>query len=294
MSNYDGSICLDNDEWDRRFPYSSQAIRRRLRARQSVCKAAEPDQLDSDLDSHHRARSPSRATSSHGSETRQRSGSRGPSPHHDHHGDSDQPSDPEYRHPPVPDDRGEQDEEGPVVPPQAQESVAGIPRLSDDESNNDRELADAEPSVQPSMQSSASQDRAKLQHNIGGRRCCRTDDREDCGPIGDSVTEHGRDDITQLPRKRRRISTSAPASRETMPKRQTLLQCASSRTRQAQRPTTQCPKRGRSQRSPPSPRSSGRSTLEEERVEASVAKFEEWPLDDAVLKRVIVDGVTTF
>ncbi|KAK4098518.1 hypothetical protein N658DRAFT_455066, partial [Parathielavia hyrcaniae] len=26
----DGSICLDNEEWDRRFPFSHQALRRRL------------------------------------------------------------------------------------------------------------------------------------------------------------------------------------------------------------------------------------------------------------------------
>ncbi len=32
-------------------------------------------------------------------------------------------------HPPVPDDRGEQDEDGYIVPPQTQESRASIPRL---------------------------------------------------------------------------------------------------------------------------------------------------------------------
>ena len=57
-------------------------------------------------------------------------------------------------HPPVPDDRGEQDEDGSVVPPQAQESRASILRLWDDE---------------PSMQLSTSQDRINPQHDIGRR-----------------------------------------------------------------------------------------------------------------------------
>ena len=35
-SNQDGSICLDNDEWDRRFPFSHQAIRRRSQVRRIV------------------------------------------------------------------------------------------------------------------------------------------------------------------------------------------------------------------------------------------------------------------
>ncbi|KXX76730.1 hypothetical protein MMYC01_209296 [Madurella mycetomatis] len=191
-------------------------------------------------------------------------------------------SDPEQRHPLVPDDGGEQNEEGPITPTQAKESLASIPRLSDDESNNDREVANAE----LSMQLSASQDRANLKHNIGRRRHCGPGDGEGSGPIEDSVTEHGRDgDITQPPRKRCRISTSTPTTRETVPKRQTRLRCTRPQSRQAQRPATKRPERRRSQRGLPSPRSPGSSALEEETVEAPVEMFEEWPLDGAVLKR---------
>jgi hypothetical protein len=94
----------------------------------------------------------------------------------------------EQRDPQVLGDRGERHEEGPVVPPQAQESVAGMPRLLDDESNNNRELTDAESSVQPFMEPFASEDRAKLQPDVGRRWYYGTDDREVCGSIDDSVT----------------------------------------------------------------------------------------------------------
>ena len=71
-------------------------------------------------------------------------------------------------HPPVPDNKGEQDEDSSVVPPQAQENRARIPRLSDDEQ---------------SMQLSTSQDRVNPQHDIGRRQHC------DVG----SDAEHSRD-----------------------------------------------------------------------------------------------------
>lgn len=50
----------------------------------------------------------------------------------------------------------------------------------------------------------------------------------------------------------------------------------------------------RSQRSIPSPPSSWGPILEEETVKAPVAKFEEWPLGNAVFKRVTLNGVPTF
>ncbi|EJT68331.1 hypothetical protein GGTG_14089 [Gaeumannomyces tritici R3-111a-1] len=56
----------------------------------------------------------------------------------------------EHRHPLVLDDGGEQNEDCSVVPPQAQESRAGMPSLSGDESGNESELANTEPSMQPS------------------------------------------------------------------------------------------------------------------------------------------------
>jgi hypothetical protein len=38
-SNHDGSICLDDEEWDRRFPFSHQARRRRLQAKRATKSA---------------------------------------------------------------------------------------------------------------------------------------------------------------------------------------------------------------------------------------------------------------
>ncbi|EJT71107.1 hypothetical protein GGTG_10367 [Gaeumannomyces tritici R3-111a-1] len=68
----------------------------------------------------------------------QRSGSCHLFRHRDHRGDSVQTSDPEHRHPLVLDDGGEQNEDCSVVPPQAQESRAGMPSLSGDESGNEK------------------------------------------------------------------------------------------------------------------------------------------------------------
>ena len=109
--------------------------------------------------------SPRSAASNRGVETQQRFDDRRLSQHH-HRDDSDPTSDPEQRHPPITDGREKQNKEGSVVPPQAQKGMGGIPRLLDDESNNERNLANTEPSIQPS----ASQDRANLQHEIGRRR----------------------------------------------------------------------------------------------------------------------------
>ncbi|RYP45617.1 hypothetical protein DL768_008054 [Monosporascus sp. mg162] len=132
------------------------------------------------------------------------------------------------------------------------------------------ELANAEPSVQPSD----SQDRNSRRGN-GGRHCYANYE----------------DDYRPHPT-RRRISTSILATHGTATKRQPHPHCAGSRSQQVQRPSKR-PKR-RSQRSTPSPPSSGASTLEEETVKVPVAKFEEWPLRNAVLKRVTVGEVATF
>jgi hypothetical protein len=62
MSSRDGSICLPNDEWDKRFPFSHQAVLSRRRARHAVKNArdaVQPDQPQSVL-------SPCQAASSHG------------------------------------------------------------------------------------------------------------------------------------------------------------------------------------------------------------------------------------
>ena len=112
-----------------------------------------------------------------------------------------------------------------------------MPSLSGDESSNERELANTEPSMQPS----ASQERVNIQHNIGRRRRrrrCDTDDEEDYFPIVGSDTKQGKDeDAVRQPRgKRRKVNRSAPTTRRTAPKRQTRLRCTYSPSLQAQRP----------------------------------------------------------
>ncbi len=153
--------------------------------------------------------SPCSAASGRGVDPQQRSGSCRLS-QRDHRGDSVQTSDPEHRRPLVPDDGGEQNEDGSVVSPQAQESRAGMQSLSGDESSNERELANTEPSMQPTT----SQGWVNLQHNIGRRRRrrrrrrrCDTDDEEDCSPIVGSDAKQGKDeDVVRPPRgKRRRL-----------------------------------------------------------------------------------------
>ncbi|KAK4233277.1 hypothetical protein C8A03DRAFT_48127 [Achaetomium macrosporum] len=250
-SNHDGSICLDNEFWDRRFPFSHQALQRRLQARhaaKSAYNAAEADQSQSILDPHCRPLGPRRAASSHGGsaaaslecKTQQRSDSCCLSQHYHHRGDSVRTNDPEYRHPQVLYYGGEQDEESSVVPPQAQESRAGIPTIRQPE---------------PGQYSA---------HRLSS-------------PIAGSNAKQGKDeDIVQPPRgKGRRVNTSAPTTRRTAPKRQT-----------PQRPPpTQGQNRRQSQRSISKPQSSAGSALEEETVEAAFASFEEWPLE-AVLERM--------
>ncbi|KAK0702719.1 hypothetical protein B0H67DRAFT_650083 [Lasiosphaeris hirsuta] len=117
--------------------------------------------------------------------------------------------------------------EGSVMPPQVQESPASIPSLSDDESTKKRELANAEPSIQPS----ASQGRLNLQ--VGRRRHRDTNDG-DYRPIEDSDAEHSQDDIVPPPqRKRRRMNTSILSTGGTAAQRQTHQYYADSRlTRQ--------------------------------------------------------------
>ncbi|KAK4127925.1 hypothetical protein N657DRAFT_235516 [Parathielavia appendiculata] len=236
-SNHDGSICLENELWERRSPFSHQALQRRLQARRAAKSGyndAEADQPQSTLNPHCRPQGPRRAASSHGGELQQTSDSRCLSQHH-HCGDSVRTSDPEHRHPQVPDDGGKQDEESSVVPPHAQESLVGMPSVSGDESGNEGELANTAPSIQPS----ASQNQANIQH-IGCRRRCDIDGMEDCSPIVGSNAKLVKDkDVVQPPRgKRRRVNTSAPTTRRTVPKRQTRLRRTDSPSLQAQRPPT--------------------------------------------------------
>ncbi|KAL2017855.1 hypothetical protein VTK56DRAFT_1600 [Thermocarpiscus australiensis] len=184
--------------------------------------------------------------------------------------------------PPLPGD-GEQHENGPVVPEQAGESVAGVPSLTHDESNNDRKLADSKPSVQPSIQPPTSQSRQKLHHSIGRRQRWGTDNGEDRSPIEDSVTEYDRDDIIRPPyRKRRGISTVTVATGRTASQRQTRPDRGDSSSRDARRSSRRPRRQGKRGAARPPP--SRESTLERgsETDRAAAAAFEEWPLADAV------------
>ncbi len=229
--------------------------------------------------------SPSGAASGRGVDPQQRSGSRGLSQDRDHRDGNAQASGPEQRHPLAPDDG--QDEESSVVPTQAQESRTGMPSLSGDESGNKPELANTEPSMQPS----ASQQRVNLRRDVGHRRRrrrCGANDEEDYSPIGGSDSKQGKDDDAARPPrgKRRRVNTPAPAARETAPGRRARLRCTNSPSLRARRPPPAGnPERRQSQRSISEPQP---STLR-----AAFASFEEWPLK-AVVKRVLVDGVATF
>ncbi|KAK4141205.1 uncharacterized protein C8A04DRAFT_31178 [Dichotomopilus funicola] len=185
-----------------------------------------------------RSQSPRSASSNCGVETQQTFASRPLSQGHEHQDDSSQMSDRTQRDPLVPGDTKKQDEEGrTVVSPQAQESAAGIPRLSHDESNNDCELAGAEQSVQSSMQPSASQARPIPQHLIGRRRLCDADDGKDSCPTVDSDAEHSeKDDVVGPPcRKRRKVSTVTVATGRTASQRQTRPDYGDSSSREARR-----------------------------------------------------------
>jgi hypothetical protein len=196
-----------------------------------------------------------------------------------------------HTHVPVRDDRGDQDEEGSVVPPQAQESLASMPSLSVGESDNEYEPDSTKPSTQPPVQ-----DQINLQYNTGRRRRCDTADKDGCSPIVRSDAEQGKDeDVVRPPRRKRcRVNTSASLSLRRTPMRQTRLSRINSQSLQAPRLLTRDLERHQSQPSISNPRSSGGSALEEETVKAAFANFEGWPLEAVVLKRVRVGEVATF
>ncbi|KAL2188037.1 hypothetical protein L209DRAFT_777978 [Thermothelomyces heterothallicus CBS 203.75] len=239
-----------------------------------------------------RSQSPYSAGSNRGAETRQRSDRCRLSQLHDHYDGSSQTSDPEQRDPLVSGDREEQDKEGQaVVPSQAQETMADLPRLSHD-GNNDRELADAEPFAQSSIQPSASQPRAHVQRFLRRRRYRDTDDREDYYPTVGSDAEHDeKDDVVRPPRrKRRRVSTIIVAAGGTASQRRTRPDRGNSSSREA-RGSSQRPMR-QGKPGTTCPTSSREPTLERgpETDGDAAATFEEWPLGNAVLKRVTVAG----
>jgi hypothetical protein len=129
-SNRDGTLSLPNDEWDKMFPYSAPAIRRRIqasRAQESARKAAK-------LYQSHSSYNPS---SSCRPQTQQGADSSCFSQYNDHYGGSNRTSDPKHCHPPLPDRRREQNKKGSIVPLQGQECQTSIRRLSDNESENE-------------------------------------------------------------------------------------------------------------------------------------------------------------
>ena len=145
--------------------------------------------------------------------------------------------------------------------------------------------------AEPSMQPPASHVGVKRQHVLGRRQRHDTDDGEDYCPGVCSDTEHSEHDAVQPPRrKRRRVSAATHTAGGTVLQQQTRPYSGDSLSREAQR-SSQRPKRrhGRGICNPPSSQSSA-SERESETDEAPVAKFEEWPLGNAVLKRVTVDG----
>ncbi|KAK4232914.1 hypothetical protein C8A03DRAFT_19904, partial [Achaetomium macrosporum] len=159
-----------------------------------------------------------------------------------------------------------------------QEGGASIPQLSAAVSNNDRVLVNVGPSMRPSV----SQDPVRLQQSLGRRPRSGTDMGLDQRPADDSTGEHGREDVTQPPRKRHR-SSPTPAVGETTPKRQANLRRASSRSPPAQRPRTRHIRPHRPQRGNPQPRSSGMaSTTEQARAKPCIVErildFQGWYL----------------
>ncbi|KAK4098109.1 hypothetical protein N658DRAFT_544685 [Parathielavia hyrcaniae] len=200
-----------------------------------------------------------------GVDPQQRSSSGGPRPHPDHCDDDNQASDLEECHPLTPDDREEKgSEEGPVALPQAQESAAGPPTLPDDEGNNGHELADASPPMQPPAGRDQASGRGRGTRPF--RQCRRRRDADEEEDSMYSNAKHSEDDVQPPPRKRRRGGTCGDSARGA--------------PRSSLRPRLQ---RG-TIHPPPSPE----RDIKVDRTPA--ASYEEFPLGDAVLKRVTMDG----
>ncbi|KAK4233638.1 hypothetical protein C8A03DRAFT_19323 [Achaetomium macrosporum] len=142
------------------------------------------------------------------------------------------------------------------------------------------------------MQPSASQARPILQHPIGRRRLCDADDGEDyCPTVGSDAEYSEKDDVVRPPRrKRRRVSTVTVTTGRTASQRQTRPDRGDSLSREARRSSRRPKRQGK--RGAAHPPSSRESTLERdpEADRAAAATFEEWPLGNAALKRVIMDG----
>jgi hypothetical protein len=182
-------------------------------------------------------------------------------------------------YPPASEDGAEQREDG-SVPPQAQEGRAILPRMSNDESDNEHRKRRGPSNTAIATGGTASQPQA---------RCCRRrdiDDGEDYRPGAHSDAERSEDDgVVQSPRRKR--SKASDTTVPTASQRQTRPHHGdSSRTA---RTISELPRRQPGAAHPPSSQESTlRRDTETDRTPA--AKFEGWPLRDASLNRVTMNG----
>ncbi|KAI3339720.1 hypothetical protein F4824DRAFT_507972 [Ustulina deusta] len=128
-----------------------------------------------------------------------------------------------------------------------------------------------------------------------GRRS-RAADEDMYHPLKGSEREQSEEDddnIRLLPSKRRKTSSpTQPTLLRRSTRQQTHSDRGASRSRQARTPVPG--QRGSGRRSIPRPPSFQSSGDEVGPVQVPVASFEEWPLQNAVLRQVIIDGMATF
>ena len=140
-----------------------------------------------------------------------------------------------------------------------------------------RKAGSVAPPQAQEVQPLASQVGTKRQRNLSRHRYYSTDDGEDSSPNVCSDTEHSEYEAVRPPRrKRRRASVATHAAGGTAPQQLARLYRGDS-SREARRPTRR-PRR--------------QSTLERdtEADRTPAATFDEWPLENAVLRRVTMDG----
>lgn len=171
------------------------------------------------------------------------------------------------------------------------------PKVDDgrtDDDYNSPPGVDSEDEDRVVRQSDSSQDGPR--RSVGRRQHGNTDGEQHYRPPiedSDGLYDEDVDDVIwPLQRKRRKLSPPSHTPLRMANGRKTCSDAAPGRLRQVQRSG---PDRKRSgHRCIPSPLSSQSSSEEGWTEEGPVAKFEEWPLPNAVLKRVTVGGVRTF
>lgn len=191
---------------------------------------------------------------------------------------------------------GDGDAEPPRVKPKSGRTRAalrhGIRR------SNDRPSVDSD-EAEAVQQSDDPDEHSSPRRHLGRRRRHDStgagDDDNMYYPPGGSEREQEEkegDNIRPLPRKRRKISSPIQS---TLLRRSTRQQIRSDAGTSQSQVQTSAPGRKRSSpRSLPSPPSSQGSSVEKGTVQVPLANFEEWPLQNAVLKRATVNGLATF